>query len=81
MRDETRGCVFVGRTGIGDCTQDELVIGGEEAVCWLRSVVLGLVIAPAVGTGFLLEDLGDWARGVEGWLPICGILGGRNWTC
>lgn len=89
VRDEARRGVGVGgERGVDDGAEDELVGGCGEAVFGRGGVVLGFVVAPAVGAGFLLEELGDGDRGVEGRLPVGGTLrcgggtcGGGNWRC
>jgi hypothetical protein len=56
VRDEACASVFVLWRGVDDAAEDELVVGCEETVPGVGGVVLGFVVAPAVGAGFLLEE-------------------------
>jgi len=70
VRDEACAGVFIFWRGFADCSQHKLVVWCEETVAGVRGVVLGLCIAPAMSSSFLLEDGGNGSLRVEGRLPV-----------
>lgn len=70
MRYEARAGVFVLWGWVHDAADDELIVGCEERVPGVGGVVLGFVVAPAVGASFLLEEGRDGGLRVEGGLPV-----------
>jgi hypothetical protein len=70
VRDEARTGVFVLWGGVDDAAEDELIVRCEETVPGVGGVVLGFIVAPAVGAGFLLEEGRDGRLRVEGGLPV-----------